>query len=215
MTRTRSSLLLATLVICLLAACQPATPPPPPTDVSPSSARPEAVPTAGSAKPAPPSGPLINGFLKPYGADGADWPPNVEVSIQVYDQPQGKVIFTTQSKTDEQGRFYRDVGVTTLPGMAVAVTYGQTTRSVTLVPVAVTRIDVAAHTVAGTATPGAHVVVWAGDRGQLLYLETDTSEAGLWTVDFSSHLDFTDAVVVQAVVRDAALNGTAYKIGLK
>jgi hypothetical protein len=85
--------------------------------------------------------PQMNGFLEPYGADGENWPPNVEVTIQVYDQPQGKVLFAGTSKTSEDGHFFQGLALTTLPGMMVAVAHGSERQSVVLVPLAIEDIN--------------------------------------------------------------------------
>jgi hypothetical protein len=204
--RTQSSFLLATLALFLLVACQPSTPV---ARSTPSPSQPT-TPTTGSP-PKESKVPQMNGFLKPYGADGANWPPNVEVTIQVYDHPQGQVIFTGKSQTGGDGHFFQDVGLTTRPGMAVAVSYGQDTQSVVLVPLAITAIDPSGDTVSGTATQGAQIVLYTSDHGKDAVLEAPTSEAGQWQADFAGRFDITDSTIVQAVIRDANGNGTAFK----
>jgi hypothetical protein len=193
-----ASRLLALLsVLLVLTACQPSTPP---------------VPTAPPAKPtAPPSLASMAGFLKPYGADGDGWPPEAAVTIQVYDRPQGKVLYTGQAQADANGRFYADVGVTTQPGMAVSVTDGKTTRATVLVPVAITAMDLEGDSVSGTAAPGATVTVYLGDSDRNGVGQATASGDGHWTASFAGLFDITEGTVAQATVRDSDGNGTIYK----
>jgi hypothetical protein len=194
MPRTRKTFQLIILTALVLAACQPSTPISP-TPVS--------------------EGPRMGGFLMPHGADGEGWPPYAEVTIQVYDRPQGTVLSTRKSQAGGDGHFYQDVDVTTQPGMVVAVTGGKVTRLVTLVPLTIESIDPAGDTVSGSAPQGAEVILNLGDNGQSTVLRTVTSEAGLWKADFSNQFDITETTVVQATVRDTNGNGTVYKTRLK
>jgi hypothetical protein len=215
MMRAKWSLLLVILAAFLLAACRPA---PAPVRSSPTPSQPAPTPAISSTATAvssPPASPHINGFLAPPSVDGYDWPPNVDVTIQVYDRPRGHLIFTGIGKTGGDGHFVQGVGVTTIPGMAVAVTYGQETQSVVLVPLAITNIDPAGDTVSGTATNGARVFLYIGDSGQSAELWTTTSEAGQWRADFSGHYDITETTLVQATLPEASGNGTVFKTSPK
>ena len=156
--------------------------------------------------------PHVYGFLIPTGVGGDDWPANDQLTIRIFATPGGELLFTGEAATDQGGQFYRDVGVSLAPGMAVEVTDGEVTKSITLVPLTVAVIDPVGDTVSGTAPIGAKIDVIVTDGGQGTGVSVIAGNDGHWQASFAGKYDLSSKTVVQVEALGPDKSGTVVKL---
>lgn len=156
--------------------------------------------------------PHINGFLIPTAVDGYDWPANAQLTIRIFATPGGVLLFTRQAMTDQAGKLLTDVGVSLAPGMAVEVTDGVVTKSVTLVPLTVTIIDPVGDTVSGTGPSGAKIDVIVSDGGPGTGASVIAGNDGHWQVSFARKFDISSKTIVSVDAVGTDKGGTVVKL---
>ena len=136
--------------------------------------------------------------------DGNDWPDGEEVLITVEDKPECETIGISQDNFFNGGF---GEGCDIIAGDIVTFTDGVTVRTHTIQNLAITGVDVAVNTVAGTADTGAVVYAWVHEYG---YNQVLTVVDGTWLADFgAAGLDLQEGMGGRAEVRDSFGNSTA------
>ena len=115
---------------------------------------------------------------------GHEWLPNASVDISI-----GGVLHSTLP-TDEWGDFgdgWDRMGVDLASGMVVEVTDGETTKTHTVMPLAITDVNPDTDAIFGTATPDGSIDIWIHDTDVNRTVAVDPF--GDWSVDFTADHD--------------------------
>ncbi|MDQ3982368.1 MAG: hypothetical protein M3271_06765 [Actinomycetota bacterium] len=155
------------------------------------------------------SGGDFDANLSNNGISGEGWTPGGGVTVEIFDAPDGNLLYSGTAPTDESGHFGVDPfehGVDLVPGSHLEVTDSaipEATRELTAVPLSYDTLDPTTDSASGTAAPGAEVCVGlAADE-----FECPTAvagEDGNWSVEFD--VDVTEEMLFGehwAIVDDA------------
>jgi basic membrane protein A and related proteins len=113
---------------------------------------------------------------------GHEWPPNAGVNVFVGDPENPDLDEVVE--TDEWGNFwFTDFDYDIEPGDLVTVTDGETSKTHTVVNLAVLGVDPDTDTVWGTGEPGAEIRVGVHDTGRDRGVTVEPD--GTWTADFT------------------------------
>lgn len=172
--------------------------------------------TLTCASPPPPS-PWLIAFPENEAVEGWEWPDGATVYLTVDDlttarspdySDQGVMAVTTW----EDPRTYLRLEFAGLydlkPGDVVTVTDGATPRTHVVQDLAVTGVDEAADTVAGTADPGTMVEVWPHEGGPLR-VKPFAGDDGTWLAAFAGLYDIVPGTGGRSQIVDGAGNATA------
>ena len=147
---------------------------------------------------------LSNNFIS-----GEGWTPAGGVTVEIFDAPDGNLLYSGSASTDESGHFGVDPfehGVDLVPGSHLEVTDSavpEATRELTTVPLTYDTLDPTTDSASGTAAPGAEVCVGLAMDD----FECPTAVAGEdgdWSVEFD--VDVTEEMLFGehwAIVDDA------------
>lgn len=130
--------------------------------------------------------------------------PDADVGFTIRQSPEGPTVDSGIVKTTATGYAYFTSKVDLVGGMQVTASDGATTKQLTLAPLAITRVDSATDTVAGTAAAGTQVrvLVYAAGGAGSPTLEGIAGADGRWRADFSGVFDIQSATAI-ASTRDA------------
>ena len=129
---------------------------------------------------------------------GEGWAPGGGVTVEIFDGPDGNLLYSGTSPTDEGGHFNVDPfehGVDLVPGTHIEVTDSavpEAARALTAAPLTYDTLDPATDSASGTAAPGAEVCVGLA----LDEFECPTAvagEDGNWSVEFD--VDVTEEML--------------------
>jgi len=121
---------------------------------------------------------------------GIGWPLGAEATLSIDDPSNGTGVDYTETKEVVEAPWDSDDTVLVFdlqaifdlkPGQIITLSDGTTTKSHTISSLAVTRVDLEADLVEGTATPNAEVKIELGPGRKII-----ANENGEWTADFST-----------------------------
>jgi len=117
------------------------------------------------------------------------WTSGAAITLTIQDG--GDVVYSDSQTADTEGRFNFNLWNGNFDlryGQVVTVSDGTTTKTHTVMPLYVDKVDLAADTVSGRAETGKSVEVWVNGGG---WMAVTPESSGEWTADFSSQTDLT------------------------
>lgn len=118
---------------------------------------------------------------------GGNWTVGSTVDLTI-DDPDipGDVDYSTSMEVDEWGEVITPLPIYLKSGQIVTLSDGSTTKTHTIIDLAVTGFDEDANTISGTANPGLLIIDAWNESGGDEYLTPEADGDGLWTVTFAS-----------------------------
>ncbi len=180
-----------------------------------------ATPKSLTCQAPPPPTPWLTAFPEWEYIEAVDWPVGVLVHLAIYeagtpDSPVYEADTTTmipewEPNPNRGWALFPLAGYDLKVGDRVVITGGETTIEHVVQNLAVTSVNIANNTVAGTADAGAVVWLWPHGFDQTATVQATAGDNGAWLADFTGLFDITFGTGGRSQIVD--VNGNATAVG--